>query len=498
MTKRLSKDEARRILAEVNKREKGRPKWEEHSFEAQWEFITDPQSLKAAQCTRRAGKSYGCGLYLVKTAIENPGVTCMYIAKTRESAKRIMIKDVLTVLNDELELNAEYKKQEMSFVFPNGSVIYLVGADNSENEMTKLLGQKFKLCIIDEAAFFQQDLRTLVYEVLKPACADLRGTIAMISTTSDLTKGLYYDVTNEVEAGWSVHKWSAQDNPHMTEMFNAEIAEMVERNPDIKETPAFKRMYMNEWVIDTDASVYRFKRDRNVIAQLPDLKTNERLGHKWHYVLGIDFGWNDPTAFVVMAYHPLDEKGKLYVLKCYKASNMVGQDIGDKVKEIQAEFPEIRIVVDPASKQLIEDIRARFGFHMISAEKTDKKGHIGIMNSDMQLGNLHLVVNDDNGVEELVDEYIGLIWDIRQRDRGRYVEHAACANHLADAALYAWRFCYAYVNEPESKVVGRAVSKNIHEVEAYLSEWEEAESLKIEQQKRGGVEVDFADEDEGW
>ena len=87
--------------------------------------------------------------------MENPGVTCIYIAKTRESAKRIMVKDVLLVLNDQLGADAEYHKQEMSFSLPYGSIIYLVGADNSENEMTKLLGQKFKLCVIDEAAFFQ-------------------------------------------------------------------------------------------------------------------------------------------------------------------------------------------------------------------------------------------------------------------------------------------------------------------------------------------------------
>ena len=123
--------------------------------------------------------------------------------------------DVLDDLNRRLELGATFKAQEMAYTFPNGSVIYLVGADNSEDEMSKLLGQKFKLCIIDESAFFKQDLRKIVYEILKPACADLRGTIAMISTTRDLTKGLYYEVTNGEEAGWSVHKWSAEDNPHM-------------------------------------------------------------------------------------------------------------------------------------------------------------------------------------------------------------------------------------------------------------------------------------------
>ena len=51
--------------------------------------------------------------------------------------------------------------------FPNGSVIYLVGADSNEDERQKLLGQKFVLVVIDEAQAFGIDLRQLVYGVLK-------------------------------------------------------------------------------------------------------------------------------------------------------------------------------------------------------------------------------------------------------------------------------------------------------------------------------------------
>ena len=49
-------------------------------------FLEDKSKLKIEFCTRRAGKSYGIGLHLFRDAWEEPGVKCVYLAKTRGSA----------------------------------------------------------------------------------------------------------------------------------------------------------------------------------------------------------------------------------------------------------------------------------------------------------------------------------------------------------------------------------------------------------------------------
>jgi len=46
--------------------------------------------------------------------------------------------------------------------------------------------------------------------------------------------------------------------------------------------------------------------------------------------------------------------------------------------------------------------------------------------------------------QALADEYANLVWDERSTKRE---EHPGCENHLADAALYAWRHCYQYLSE---------------------------------------------------
>ncbi len=126
----------------------------EGTFAQQRAFIEDPAKLKWALCTRRAAKSYSDGLALAKAALERPDVSCLYIGLTRESAKRIMWKDVLKDINRRHKLAIRFNESELSARFPNGSVIDLVGADSNEDERQKLLGQKFVLVVIDEPQAF--------------------------------------------------------------------------------------------------------------------------------------------------------------------------------------------------------------------------------------------------------------------------------------------------------------------------------------------------------
>jgi hypothetical protein len=142
------------LLAEVAARRLGtagtrKPVFLDPAFPAQSAFIADQAKLKVVLCTRRSGKSYGAGLYLYQEAYETPGASCLYIALTRDSAKKIMWKDVLKPINRRLGLGAHFNETELTATLPNGSVVYVLGVDSSEEEKQKLLGQKYKLVVID-------------------------------------------------------------------------------------------------------------------------------------------------------------------------------------------------------------------------------------------------------------------------------------------------------------------------------------------------------------
>lgn len=405
-------------------------------FKKQNHFINDSSRLKAALCTRRAGKSYGAGLYLFQEALANPGVSCLYIALTRDSAKKIMVKDVLSTINRKFKIGAILNKTELTYSLRNGSVIYLLGADADEQEKEKLLGQKYKLVVIDESASYSIDLRDLVYRILKPAMADLRGTIVLIGTPGNITRGLYFDITTGVEPGWSVHKWSALDNPHIKEEIQSEMDELIASNPLIEETPLWKQMYLGEWFIDKDKLVYKYSDLKNRAIDLPKLKGRA----EWRYVLGVDLGFEDASAFSVCAYNEYDPT--LYVVNTFKKTKMDVTDVADQIKELQKIYPIHKFIVDGANKQAVEEIKKRHEIPLEAAEKSGKVDFIEIMNSEMIQGKIKIIVPGDIG--GLIGEWQTLVWDEKSKKKQ---ENPACPNHLADATLYAWRYCYTYLSQ---------------------------------------------------
>lgn len=462
-------------------------------FEEQAAYLEDGSGLVCVLCTRRAGKSYGAALRLLRAAYAHPGASCLYVALTRDSAKRILWKDVLKAVNREKQLGAVFNETTLSMTLPNGSVVYLLGADTDEEEKQKLLGQKYAAVVIDESASFTIDLKELVYGILKPAVADYRGSISLIGTPGNLKKGLYFDITQGQDPltpgrwqkdGWSCHRWSAKDNPHMAKQWAEEIAELKAANPLIEETPLFQQHYLGRWVIDDSKLVYRYSAGRNDHAQLQNLSG-------WSYVLGIDLGYDDPTAFVVCAFHEHDRV--LYVLETKKEKSLDVTATAEAIKGLMKRYDFSKIVIDNANKQAVEEMKKRHGLPLHPADKTGKADFIEIMNGDFIQGYVKLCP----AAQALKDEYANLIWDDKSDKRQ---EHPNCDNHCADAALYAWRYAYSYLATRKPQTLAKPGTSEWHEAHAKrLAEQEEAmrqaafdEALEKQRQRQEEEEWGFS------
>lgn len=410
------------------------------SFPIQTDFICHPSKFKALFATRRFGKSYTAGIYLIKEALENPGVSVLYIALTRDSAKKIMWKDVMKPLNRKYKLSIKFNETLLTATLPNGSIIYFMGADSSEDEKDKLLGQKYRLAIIDEAASFTINMRELVYGILKPAMADLNGTIAMIGTPSNFAQGLFFDVTTGNEPGWHLIKADTKDNPYMANRWAEEIAELTLNQPYIVETPKFKQMYLGLWFVDTDKLVYKFHEDRNLYTILP------YPGSKgWTFNLSVDTGYEDDNALVLSGYHKNDPN--FYVIKTFKKNHMTYDQVDAKVREWMADpaYPISSVTID-APKQAIESMVMRSPvFYQMTINKNSKVEHIEMLNGDLIQGRIKI----HKDCRDLIDEMMSLVW---KTDGDKIVlpkkEHSALPNHLCDAFLYGWHKAYNFLSKP--------------------------------------------------
>lgn len=404
-------------------------------FDKQLSLIDHPARRKAAITTRRAGKSTTAAYYAVIEALARPACSVLLLAKTRDHVRRIYLKDIFGPLFRQIGITPKINLQKLEIELPNKSVIYLGGADSDADEMNKLLGQKFVLAIIDEAAFWSQDVDQMIQQVLEPTLIDQDGTLLLISTPSNKHDSLFYRITTQHIPGWTVFKWTTYDNPHQRIQFERKIAELKQENPTIETTAYFRQMYLGEWAIETSALVYQWS-ESNRIATLPRPLEEYTVG------LSMDLGWNDDTAFIIGAWHPHDTK--FYILYAYKRSKMLMHDVDDMLKALQIQYNPQVFIGDSISLQLMQELRIRYGWPFQNPTKYKKEEFISTMNADFVTGKI-CTLPDTN---MLTDEYKTLIWEPNTIPRR---VPKGSADHAADATLYLWRFARSQVQyEPEN------------------------------------------------
>lgn len=411
------------------------PNLRSEKFVKQNAAIDDPSRLKAYNCTRRSGKSIAVAIDFPETCIATPKVNCLYLALTLKSARNI-IWDALKDYSVMADPYCKPNESRHEIIFSNKSSVRLMGADCSEKEMKKALGGKYKKVAIDEAGSFSIDMPKLVYQMIRPATADHLGQIILLGTCENIRGTFFEEVTEGREPGWSIHKWTAYDNPHMVDNWTIEVEDLIARNPNVVNASWFKTHYLNQWCADDDLLIMHVGA-HNLVQALPDRKT------PYEYILGIDLGYNDSTAFTVVAYHDYDKTA--YIVRSFKESKLIISKVSEKIEDLRRKYPFSSLIIDGANKQAVEEMRQRYGIPLESAEKTEKAFFLKLLNDDLIVGNVKIV---ESGCAGLLDEWEKLQWeDLTKQD-----EDPRCSNHESDSALYAWRKCYHYLatREPEN------------------------------------------------
>ncbi len=420
----LTANESRRlqaILEELKKRGELRADFRDPTFVKQADVLGDKSRAQAWQCTRRAGKSTTWAKKCLTRIVNNPNSKALYLALTLDSARGILW-DMIEQELDTRKIPHKAHKQPGYFELTNGSSLKLFGVDATYREMKRILGQKFSEVGIDEAGSMTIDMKTLVYQMIWPTLSDLEGSLTLLGTAENIPRTFFEDVTmgKDKTLPWSIHKWTAYENPYMVRQWTKTIDEFIQNDPQVVNTSWFKTHYLNLWCADDDLLIVR-TRDYSFTQELPK--------REWFYVMGVDLGFNDASAFIVLAYHP-DEKF-IYVVHASKSKEMDFTDVANQIKILKQKFPVYQVVVDGANKQGIEEMKKRHSVQMINAEKQDKATFLRMIADDVTQGHLKILPE----ASALADEWAQLQWKKDTQD-----EDARCENHLSDAALYSWKF----------------------------------------------------------
>jgi Terminase large subunit, T4likevirus-type, N-terminal len=421
----------------------------------QRDFISDKASRKAALCSRRAGKTHALLAYVIHVCLAFPGSNCLYIALTRGSARRI-IWDELKRINRNLRLDLQFNEVELTVRFQNESLLYINGAE-TEQDIEKFNGIKLRFIGIDECGSFPEHLRKMVREVLSPCLMDLRGTMVLLGTPKEHCKGLFFEATTGAIAGWSVHRWTWRDNPFVPQDW---VYEEAQQQGITEDDPGFQREYCGRWIRSNSSLIYPCDREKNVYVDLPSFAS------EWNYVLGIDLGWHDETAFALVAY--TQDSPILWGIQFEKYGRMTYERIGENVDRILSGKSSYQVCMDTGGlgKTIAESLQKRLNVTIKTAQKTEKMANAAMLRTDLRLGN----------VKVPVDSTIISEWDnLTLTEDGK--EDPTAANHLSDAFLYAYRLAKHYYGKqpPPRKTAAEAWTPSNDELYSRFVEERERE-----------------------
>lgn len=409
---------------------------EDFLFKEQLALAQDPAKFATAVCSVRAGKTVTCAADLIDTAITKPGVVCLYITLARSSAKRIIWPD-LHKINREYQLGGIPNESDLSFKFPNGSIIYCSGASDSA-EIEKFRGlSNVALAYLDESQAFRAHIKELVEEILIKRLYDTNGRLRLIGTPGPIPSGYFYNASQSSQ--WSHHAWTLHSNPWIERKSGCTVAELIAQDCARKgvslDDPSIQRECFGRWVLDSNSLLLEYKVDRNDYTELPAIKG------KWNYILGMDFGFEDADSFSVLAWS--DFSPNTYLVEEVIAEKQTYDQMCVNFDRLYKKYDIQRIVADPGGggKKLIESLKQRYPIPMNVADKLGKIANYGLLNNALRTGRFY-AKKDSRFAQDC---------NLLERDRDKSTpEKTVVKGHSdsVDSCLYAFKESPAYGYTP--------------------------------------------------
>lgn len=390
-------------------------------------FVLDKSRRKTALCSRRAGKSHGILAWLIDGGLDDTGGMSVYVARSKGDARRILQPaiDYFSQRYPELRLKLrEIDNQLLLVVGLTRHSIWLAGCKD-QSEVGKFRGAKYMRVAIDEAQEYGAFLRELVTDSFEPALIDKAGELLLAGTPSPIPAGLFYEATTgDGSPAWPTHHWTIFDNPHIQNA-EQEVRLFCETYGLNTEAPTYQREYLGKWVRDEGALVYPYSSVANAV-------TADQVPTGLRYVLGVDIGFTDATAFTLVAIRSAFPE--VWVLRSWKRVGLIPSAVAAHVEAFREELGAgLQIVVDEGGigKGYAEEMRQRYGIGCVAAEKTKKRAYQEIVAGELRSGTIKIVAR---ACGELLDELCLLQWA-----PGRAEEDPRFENHCADSLLYAVR-----------------------------------------------------------
>ena len=373
--------------------------------------INDPKyRFVCAAISRRQGKTYIANIIgQAVSLVPNSNILIMSpnysLSQISFDLQRNLIKHFdLEVIRD----NAKDKIIEVS----NGSTIRM----GSVNQVDSCVGRSYDLIIFDEAAL--ADGKEAFNVALRPTLDKDNSKAIFISTPrgkSNWFAEFFNRGFSDEFPEWASVRATYRDNPRMTQN---DIEEARKSMSDAE----FRQEYEADFNT-FEGQIWNFNSEKCIdnIEQL-DISGMDVFA-------GLDVGYRDPTAFVIIAYDW--DSGKYYVLEEYLNSERTTEQHAAVIRDFIQKWGIDYIFIDSAAQQTRYDFAQQYDISTNNAKKSvlDGISHVAAI-----VDNDNLIV-DGRCFEVLacLDQYQ---WDPNPNLAREKPKHNM-ASHMADAIRYA-------------------------------------------------------------
>src|SRR6185312_12471965 len=361
--------------------QKTAPKFEieKFLFAEQLAFVRDPERYATACCSVRAGKTTACAADLIDTALSLPGTVGCYITLARTSAERIVWPELKKICR-EYAIPAKFNEVKLSIHLPNGSTIYLFGA-NDEAEIEKIRGlSNVALVYLDESQAMRAHIKELVEDIVVKRLYDTNGRCRMIGTPGPVLGGYYYDCCHSGQ--WSHHHWTMHQNPWLQKKSGKTPDELIAQDCLRKgvtlEDPSIQRECFGRWKLDPNALLLLYDAAINDFLELPTGKLT--------YILGIDLGVRDADSLSLLAFS--DSSPVTWLVEEIVIPNQLTDDLAKLIKDLMKKYPIAKMPTDTGGLglKIAEDLKSRYGLPIEAADKREKMANYKHLNNALRTG----------------------------------------------------------------------------------------------------------------
>lgn len=371
---------------------------------------------------RRTGKSFAASVLALAKLLE-PGMFVTVVAPNFTLSS--IIWDYVTEFIEFLQIETfKFNQKDRVVKLVNGSVFRLLSANNRD----ALVGRGVNLLIIDEAAVIDDD--EYFTRDLRPALSTFKDSRALFITTprgkANYTYGYYLRGTEKKDQfpdwGGCVHSWRA--NPLLS------IEDIAEAKATLPES-LYQQEYECKFTI-FEGQIYTIDEE----IHLQDLSKFEEDDDRYFYIAGLDIGYRDDTAFIVI----VTDEENFYIVDCYSASQATTAIHAEAIQKLIDKWNIENIYIDSAEQQFKADLAYEYDIYTENSVKSVLDG-IAAVQVLIEQKKLLIDINNANPVFQALAAYR---WNSKT-EKQKPMHDWSC--HYADAVRYA---IYSFIRKTSS------------------------------------------------